>query len=91
MNLQCIGESSRSVIVLFAALWLFSDMLPHAFSDYLIVIMLRYACIAGNGVAFLQCVSKCAFSDYHLDWLSSHNLYTSVASQQCELGSGSSN
>ena len=38
VNLQCVGESGRSVIVLFAAVWLFSDMLPHAFLDYLIAI-----------------------------------------------------
>ena len=29
VNLQCIGESGGSVIVLLAAVWLFSDMLPH--------------------------------------------------------------
>ena len=28
VNLQCVGESGGSVIVLFAAVWLFSDMLP---------------------------------------------------------------
>ena len=38
VNLQCVGESGGSVIVLFAAVWLFSDMLPHAFLDYLIVL-----------------------------------------------------
>ena len=53
--------------------------------------MLKYACIADNGVAFLQCVSKCAFSDYHLDWLSNFNVCTSVVSPKCELGSGSPN
>ena len=65
--------------------------LSGAFLDYLIVIMLRYARIADNGVAFLQFVSKCAFSDYHFDWLSCCNVCTSVVSSQCELGSGSSN
>ena len=29
VNLQCVGESGGSVIVLFAAVWLFSDMLPN--------------------------------------------------------------
>ena len=29
VNLQCIGESVGSVIVLFAVVWLFSYMLPH--------------------------------------------------------------
>ena len=29
VNLQYIGESGGSVIVLLAAVWLFSDMLPH--------------------------------------------------------------
>ena len=28
VNLQCVRESGGSVIVLFAAVWLFSDMLP---------------------------------------------------------------
>ena len=32
-----------------------------ALLDYLIVIMLRYACIADNGVTFLQCVWNCVF------------------------------
>ena len=29
VSLQCVGESGGSVIVLFAAVWLFSDMLPN--------------------------------------------------------------
>ena len=29
VNLQCVGESGRSVIVLFAAVWLFPDMPPN--------------------------------------------------------------
>ena len=29
VNLQCVGESGGSVIVLFAAVWLFSDMPPN--------------------------------------------------------------
>ena len=29
VNLRCVGESGGSVIVLFAAVWLFSDMLPN--------------------------------------------------------------
>ena len=29
VNLQCVVESGGSVIVLFAAVWLFSDMLPN--------------------------------------------------------------
>ena len=29
VNLQCVGESGGSVVVLFAAVWLFSDMLPN--------------------------------------------------------------
>ena len=29
VNLQFVGESDGSVIVLFAVVWLFSDMLPH--------------------------------------------------------------
>ena len=64
-----------------------------AFLEYLITcfLMLRYACIADNGLEFPQCVSKCAFSHQHLDWLSSCNVYISVVSPQCELGSGSSN
>ena len=35
-----------------------------AFLEYLITcfLMLRYACIADNGLEFPQCVSKCAFS-----------------------------
>ena len=53
--------------------------------------MLRFELIVDISVAFLQSVSKCAFSDYHLDWLSSCNVCTSVVSSQCELGSGSSN
>ena len=28
-NLQCVGESGGSVIALFAAVWLFSGMLPN--------------------------------------------------------------
>ena len=27
VNLQCVGQSGKSVIVLFAVVWLFSDML----------------------------------------------------------------
>ena len=64
VNLQCTRES---VIVMFAAVWLFSYMLHAiscAFLEYLITffLMLRYACIADNGLEFPQCVSKCAFS-----------------------------
>ena len=29
VNLQCVGESGGSVVVLFAAVWLFSDMLSN--------------------------------------------------------------
>ena len=35
VNLQCVGESGGSVIVLFAAVWLFSDLPPNHVPTYI--------------------------------------------------------
>ena len=44
--------------------------------------------IGCNNAVSPPCVSKCAFSDEQLDWLSSCTVCTCVVSPQCELGSG---
>ena len=61
VNLQCIRESG-SVIVLFAAMWLFSYMLPHHVLFLITcILMLMYARIAEKWRGFSPVSFKMCF------------------------------
>ena len=58
VNLQCVKESGGSVIVLFAALWLFYNMLPHhVLRHSLVTFVCLFAIICH--LVFLQLMCLC--------------------------------